>query len=131
MYSVLLAGEDFDLNVNDGNANSFILTLDVNPGSKDGIPSGVYTMMDFETADDLPINTCWKGIYNAKYGGFMGCWFFRSEDSIEGALKEGQVKVTNKGNNSYIFEIDMKDGYGHAVKATYDGKVFYSDNSDM
>ena len=45
-YTIIIAGPDYDLDVNYGASDALMLTLNVTPGSTDGIPSGSYTVVD-------------------------------------------------------------------------------------
>lgn len=54
-YMVILAGTDYDLISNFGTAPGINLGLNVEVGSTDGIPSGTYTIINVDEADDYPV----------------------------------------------------------------------------
>lgn len=128
-YSVVLAGSDFNLDENFGNAPSIMLGLNVTPGSSTGIPSGTYTVIDAMEADDYETGTALSGVYEPSLGGFFGTIYFHSLEGIEAAAKSGTIEVKNNGNNNYDLTIDLKDGYGNSIKATYSGKLTLEDIS--
>lgn len=130
LYNIILAGDEYSIKNNEGDANSFNLLINVAPNSKDGIPSGIYTAFDALSADDYLPNTCWAGFYYPDFMAFMGCMFYNSKEALEAALTQGQVEVTNNGNNNYTFEVDMKDGYGNKVTGSYTGTVLYGNASE-
>lgn len=128
-YMLILAGADYDLDENFGNAPSLSFGLNVTPGASDGIPTGTYDIIDVAEADDYPVGTALSGFYEAAYGGYYGTWYFHSLDALEAAVKSGTVKVTNKGNGSYDIEFNLRDGYGHTVKGSYSGPLALADVS--
>ena len=69
-YTVIIAGPDYDLDINYGTSDALMLTLNVTPGSPEGIPSGSYTVADTSTAEDFYPNTALSGIYDPTYGGY-------------------------------------------------------------
>ena len=121
LYTVILAGPDYDLGNNYGQSDALMLSVNVTPGSSDGIPSGTYTVIDALTADDYDVNTLLSGVYEPAYGGYFGAWYFSTTGKVEASLRSGTVTVTNRGGNEYTFEIDLKDGYGHRVTGSYAG----------
>lgn len=126
-YMVVLAGADFDLENNYGNAPSLNFGLNVTPGSNNGIPTGTYTLINAMEADDYDVNTALSGVYEPAYGGFFGSWYFAASDALEAAMQTGTVKVVNNGNDNYEFTFDLKDGYGHSVKGSFRGNVLFAD----
>lgn len=121
LYTVLLAGPDYDLDSNYGQSDALMLSVNVTPGSSTGIPSGTYTVIDAMTADDYDVNTLLSGVYEPAYGGYFGAWYFSTTGKVEASLRSGTVTVTNRGGNEYTFEIDLKDGYGHRITGSYAG----------
>ncbi len=121
LYTVLLAGPNYDLDSNYGQSDALMLSVNVTPGSSTGIPSGTYTVIDALTADDYDVNTLLSGVYEPAYGGYFGAWYFSTTGKVEASLRSGTVTVTNRGGNEYTFEIDLKDGYGHRVTGSYAG----------
>ncbi len=121
LYLVLLAGPDYDLDINYGASDAVMLSLNVAPGSRDGIPSGTYTIIDAETADDYAPNTALSGVYDATYGGYFGTWYFSTRDMVEASMRGGSVTVTRGEGNRYTFELHLKDGYDNAVEGTFAG----------
>lgn len=117
-YTIIIAGPDYDLDVNYGASDALMLTLNVTPGSTDGIPSGSYTVVDTSTAIDFYPNTALSGIYDPTYGGYFGTWFFSTTGKLEASLRGGEVKVTNNGDGTYVFDISLQDGYGHRVSGS-------------
>lgn len=114
-YTVIIAGPDYDLDINYGTSDALMLTLNVTPGSPEGIPSGSYTVADTSTAEDFYPNTALSGIYDPTYGGYFGTWFFSTTGKLEASLRGGKVEVTNNGDGTCRFDIDLEDGYGHRV----------------
>lgn len=127
--SVVLAGADFDLEENFGNAPSIMIGLNVTPGSSTGIPSGTYTIIDAMEADDYETGTALSGVYEPTLGGFFGTIYFHTLEGIEAAVKSGTIEVKNNGNDNYTFTIDLKDGYGHTIKGSYTGTFEFEDIS--
>lgn len=128
-YMVVLAGEDYDLEENYGLSPSLMIGLNVTPGSSDGIPSGTYTLIDAMEADDYEVGTALSGVYDPTLGGFFGTWYFHTASAIEASMMTGTVKVTNNGDGKYAIEFDLKDGYGHSVKGSYNGALDVEDLS--
>lgn len=121
LYVMLIAGPDYDLDTNYGKSDAMMISVNVAPGSSTGIPSGSYTIINVEEADDYPVGTALSGLYNATYGGYFGSWFYSTKNKQESSVRSGKVTVTNNGNDSYKFDIEMKDGYGHTITGTYSG----------
>ncbi len=115
LYTVILAGEEYDLDTNYGASDALMFSFNVTPGSSTGIPSGRYTVIDAMTADDYDVNTLLSGVYEPTYGGYFGSWYFSTKQKLEASLRGGEVEVTDNGDGTYRFEINLKDGYGHAV----------------
>lgn len=128
-YTVVLAGEDFDLAENFGNAPSIMIGLNVTPGSSTGIPAGTYTIIDAMEADDYDTGTALSGVYEPSLGGFFGTMYFHTLEGFEAAIKSGTITVADNGNNSYTITFDLKDGYGHSVKGSYSGTLEFEDIS--
>ena len=118
LYTVILAGPDYNLDINYGQSDALMLSFNVTPGSSTGIPAGRYTVIDAMTADDYDTNTLLSGVYEPTYGGYFGSWFFSTTNRLEGSLRSGEVTVTDNGNGNYRFDIDLKDGYGHRVSGS-------------
>ena len=121
LYTVIIAGPDYDLDSNFGQSDALMLSVNVTPGSSDGIPSGTYTIIDANTADDYDVNTALSGVYEPIYGGYFGSWYFSTENRIEASVRGGSVTITDNGNDNYTFEIALEDGYGHKISGTYSG----------
>ncbi len=121
LYTVIIAGPDYDLDSNFGQSDALMLSVNVTPGSSDGIPSGTYTIIDANTADDYDVNTALSGFYEPTYGGYFGSWYFSTENRIEASVRGGFVTITDNGNDNYTFEIALEDGYGHKITGTYSG----------
>lgn len=115
LYTVILAGKDYNLDINYGTSDALMFSFNVTPGSSTGIPSGRYTVIDAMTADDYDVNTLLSGVYEPTYGGYFGSWYFSTTQKLEASLRGGEVEVTDNGDGTYRFEINLKDGYGHAV----------------
>lgn len=129
-YMVVIAGDDYDLEENYGDAPSLMLGLNVEPGSTDGIPSGTYTLINAMEADDYEVGTALSGVYEPSYGGYFGTWYFHTAAALEASMMTGTVKVTNNGGDSYKIEFDLKDGYGHSVTGSYTGELPVADVSE-
>ncbi len=127
LYTVIIAGPDYDLDSNFGQSDALMLSVNVSPGSSEGIPSGTYTVIDAMEADDYEVNTILSGVYEPAYGGYFGTWYFSTSDKTEASLRNGTVQISNNGNDSYTFTIDMQDGYGHKISGTYTGKCRIED----
>jgi len=124
LYMVILAGEDYDLETNFGQADALQISVNVTPGSNDGIPTGTYTIVDMNEVDDLEPETAIAGLY--EYGGYYGTWYYSTGKHIESAMKEGTVEIENEGLDFYTINATFKDGYGHQVKASYSGKLLFA-----
>ena len=72
LYMVILAGEDYDLETNFGQADALQISVNVTPGSNDGIPTGTYTIVDMNEVDDLEPETAIAGVY--EFVGYYGTW---------------------------------------------------------
>lgn len=129
LYMVVLAGDDYDLYENYGNAPSVWLGLNVTPGSSDGIPSGTYTLINAMEADDYDVWTALSGVYEASLGGFFGTWYFHTLATHEAAMQTGTVDVVNNGDDTYRISFELKDGYGNSVKGSYNGELSVEDLS--
>lgn len=99
LYMVILAGEDYDLETNFGQADALQISVNVTPGSNDGIPTGTYTIVDMNEVDDLEPETAIAGLY--EYGGYYGTWYYSTGKHIESAMKEGTVEIENEGLDFY------------------------------
>ena len=108
-------------------SDALMLSVNVTPGSSDGIPSGTYTIIDANTADDYDVNTALSGVYEPTYGGYFGSWYFSTENRIEASVRGGSVTITDNGNDNYTFEIALEDGYGHKITGTYSGSCQVED----
>lgn len=127
LYIVLLAGPQYDLDINYGNSDAVMISFNVTPGASDGIPSGTYTIIDAETADDYPVGTALSGVFNPTYGGYFGSWFYSTRNKLEASMRGGSVTVTNSGSDNYTFSISLQDGYGKKVEGSYSGKCSFED----
>lgn len=127
LFVILIAGPDYDLDINFGQSDAVMMSVNVTPGSSAGIPSGTYTIIDAEEADDYPAGTALSGVYNATYGGYFGSWFFSTTNKQESSVRGGKVTITNNGGNSYTFDIEFEDGYGHKITGAYSGKCRVED----
>ncbi len=127
LFTVILAGPDYDLDNNFGGSDALMLSFNVTPGSSKAIPDGTYTLIDAASADDYPVGTALSGVYEPTYGGYFGSWYFSTASQVESAARTGSIKVTRSGEDDYTFEIDLKDGYGHRISATYTGKCLVKD----
>lgn len=127
LYIVLLAGPQYDLDINYGNSDAVMISFNVTPGASDGIPSGTYSIIDAETADDYPVGTALSGVFNPTYGGYFGSWFYSTRNKLEASMRDGSVTVTNSGSDNYTFSISLQDGYGKKVEGSYSGKCSFED----
>lgn len=127
LFIILIAGPDYDLDVNFGQSDALMISVNVTPGSSTGIPSGTYTIIDAEQADDYPVGTALNGVYNTTYGGYFGSWFYSTRNKLESSVRGGKVVITNNGQDSYKFDIQFEDGYGHKITGTYSGKCRVED----
>lgn len=118
--SVILAGDDYDIETNFGKSQALNLGLNITPGSET-IPEGTYTIINAMEADDYDAFTALSGVYEPSYGGYFGCWYFH--DYIESAMYTGTITVANAADGGYTITVDMADGYGHTVKGTYTGSL--------
>lgn len=128
--ALILAGADYNLDVNYGDAPAITIGLNVTPGSSTGIPTGTYTVIDAMEADDYEPATALSGVYDLSVGGYFGTWYFHAADALEASMRKGTVDVTNNGNNNYKIVIDLEDGYGHTVKGTFSGVLSFEDISE-
>ena len=131
LYTVIIAGPDYDLDNNFGLSDALTLSLNVTPGSSKEIPAGTYTLIDAATADDYDVGTALSGVYEPTYGGYFGSWFFSTAGQIESAARTGSIKVSHSGGNDYTFVIDLKDGYGHRISGTFSGHCLLKDWSQQ
>ena len=123
-WNVVLAEADYDLDINYGQGDAVQLAFNVTHGAGDYIPDGPYTLLDANTAEELPAGTMIAGIYDASYGGYWGCWFYSVRRQVEARLVSGMVDVSREGD-IYSLELKLKDGAGRNVTATYTGKLTY------
>ena len=129
-YMVMIAGADYDLYENFGNAPCVMFGLNVTPGSTTGIPSGTYTLIDAMTADDYEVGTALSGVYDPTYGAFGGSWYFFTGKTLEAAMQTGTINVTNNGDGTYAFTFNVADGYGHTITGSYNGAIAIEDLSE-
>lgn len=116
--SVIIAGKDYDLVQNIGASPALNLGLNITPGST-SIPSGTYTVIDANEADDYETFTALSGVFEGTYGGYFGTWYFDAQS--EAAMLKGKITVTDEGAGKYTFDISLADGYGHTVTGIYKG----------
>lgn len=64
-WNVVLAEADYDLDINYGQGDAVQLAFNVTHGAGDYIPDGPYTLLDANTAEELPAGTMIAGIYDA------------------------------------------------------------------
>ncbi|MCM1293549.1 MAG: hypothetical protein NC111_00580 [Bacteroides sp.] len=130
LYMVVIAGEDYDLDENYGNAPCVWLAVNVTPGSNTGIPTGTYNLIDAMDADDYEVGSALSGVYEESLGGFFGTWYFHTLAAQEASMQSGTINVVNNGDGTYKITFDLKDGYGHSVKGTYNGALSLEDWSE-
>lgn len=123
-WNVVLAEEDYDLDINYGQGDAMQLAFNATSGVSDYIPDGVYTLLDANTAEALPAGSMLAGMYDASYGGYWGCWFYSTRRQIEARLDTGTVDVSRDGD-VYTLKIKLKDGAERNVTSTYTGKLTY------
>lgn len=121
LYFILLAGPDYNLEINYGESDALMISVNVPPGSSDGIPSGTYTMIDAATAKEYPVGTALSGVFDSTYGAYYGTWYFSTQNKLESSIQGGEVTVTNSGNDTYTIKFSLRDGYGHKVEGSYSG----------
>lgn len=121
LYMVVLAGPDYDLEVNYGASDAVMLSVNVAPGTSDGIPSGTYTVIDALTADDYPVGTALSGVYINTYAAYAGTWFYSTAEKLESSVRGGKVSIVNHGGDRYTFDMQFEDGYGHRIDGSYTG----------
>ncbi len=121
-WNVLLAEADYDLDINYGRGDAVQLAFNVTTGAGDYIPDGEYTLLDANTAEELPAGTMLAGMYDATYGGYWGCWFYSVRRQAEARFDTGSVTVSRAGE-IYTLMLRLKDGAGHSVTSTYTGKL--------
>lgn len=126
LYTVILAGDDYNLETNYGNSPAIMLALNVTPGSSESIPDGTYTVIDAATADDYETGTVLSGVYEPTLGGLFGSWYFSTLEGLQASMMSGTVTVTNNGGKKYTFVYDLADGYGHKVTGTYSGSMSWA-----
>ena len=107
-WNVVLAEADYDLDINYGQGDAVQLAFNVTHGAGDYIPDGTYTLLDANTAEELPAGTMIAGIYDASYGGYWGCWFYSVRRQVEARLVSGMVDVSREGD-IYTLELKLKD----------------------
>lgn len=123
-WNVLLAEVDYDLDINYGQGDAVQLAFNTTKGVSDYIPDGEYTLLDANTAEELPAGTMLAGMYDATYGGYWGCWFYSVRRLAEARLDTGSVTVSRTGE-IYTLKLKLKDGAGRQVTSTYTGKLTY------
>lgn len=121
-WNVVLAEADYDLEINYGQGDAIQLAFNVTNGASAYIPDGIYTLLDANTAEELPAGTMIAGIYDAAYGGYWGCWFYSTRRRIEARLDSGTVEVSREGE-IYTLKLQLKDGAGRKVTSTYTGQL--------
>jgi hypothetical protein len=128
--SIIIAGDDYDLDENSGNSPAINVALNLTPGST-SIPEGTYEIIDFWEADDFEPFTAASGIYFSLYGGYLGTWYFNG-DTIEASMLTGSIDVKDNGNGNYTFTFNLADGYGHKVTGSYTGtpEALYYDEEE-
>lgn len=127
LYIVILAGPEYDLDINYGASDALMFSVNVTPGSAQGIPSGTYTVIDAATADDYPAGTALSGVYDPTYGGYFGSWYFSTRNKTEASVRGGKIDVTDLGNGTYTFDVELQDGYGHRITGRYSGSCRVED----
>lgn len=129
-YTIILGDENIDLDYMDGPGDCLMLTLNVAPGSADGIPAGSYDAWVDLTDDELeslPAGSCIMGYIEWIYYG--GSWYFNTAEQYEARLTAGSVEVTRNGS-AYTISGTVQDGYGHAVAFSYEGTPLFIDESE-
>lgn len=121
-WNVVLAETDYNLDINDGPGDAVQLAFNVASGAGDYIPNGTYTLLDANTAEELPAGTMIAGIFDTTYGGYWGCWFYSVRRLLEVRIDSGTVDVSREGD-VYTMKIRLADGAGHSIASTYTGKL--------
>lgn len=120
--TIILAGKDYDLNINYGTSPSVTIGLNVTPGAE-SLPEGTYEMLNFNTAEDFDPFTAFPGMYESSIGGYLGCWYYNTLNGVQGALRQGTVTITKTSAKTYTITFDLLDGYDHHVRGTYSGEL--------
>lgn len=118
MAMMVLAGDDFDLEVFYGNADSVCLYFNIPVGAEE-IPDGTYQVLATD-ATDIPAGTMVPGMKEGLT--IYGTWFFSTERKLEVSVRGGSVTVSHTGN-MFDVKLDLLDGYGNKISGSYKGEL--------
>ena len=134
-WNVVLAEADYDLDINYGQGDAVQLAFNVTHGAGDYIPDGPYTLLDANTAEELPAGMkCYRSpkSYNSQLGVPLSVLMIEGDEQLAlieaGISKPGEMarleRIIREGD-IYTLELKLKDGAGRNVTATYTGKLTY------
>lgn len=118
MAVMVLAGDDFDLEIFYGNSDSVSLYFNIPVGAEE-IPDGTYEVLSPEAAE-IPAGTMVPGMKEGIT--IYGTWFFSTERKLESSVRGGSVTVSHEGD---MFDVKMEllDGYGNKIVGAYKGEL--------
>lgn len=112
---------------------NLILSFNVTPGAKGGVPAGTYPIIDPYYTEGFSFSTVKPFTATAGFSpsetDIDGCWYFNFSDETNPAqarLCSGDIEVSTDGTN-YTFAGKLYDYYGHAVTFSYTGAAQYVD----
>ena len=126
-YTVILSDD-----APDTSGENVILSFNVTPNAKGGVPAGTYTLVDPYYTEGFDFSTVEP--FTATAGFFPseenidGTWYFNFSESnpAQARLCSGDIEVSTDGTN-YTFAGKLYDYYGHAVTFSYTGAAQYVD----
>ncbi|MDE6861310.1 MAG: hypothetical protein K2J31_01015, partial [Alistipes sp.] len=118
MAMMVLAGDDFDLEVFYGNSDSICIYFNISVGA-DEIPAGTYTVLSPDS-EEIPAGTLVPGLKEGLT--IYGTWFFSTERKLEVSVRGGSLTVSHEGN-IFDIELELLDGYGNKIEGSYHGEL--------
>ena len=118
MAMMVLAGDDFDLEVFYGNSDSICIYFNI-PVGADEIPDGTYTVLSPDS-EEIPAGTLVPGLKEGLT--IYGTWFFSTERKLEVSVRGGSLTVSHEGN-IFDIELELLDGYGNKIEGSYHGEL--------
>lgn len=115
VYTIRLGASDVDLSNFSGSGDAMQIEVYTPKTATNGIPSGTYPI---KLINENIVNSALAGEYNSNDNADYGTIYYTSDKLF---VNQGTIVITNKGNNNYNLNFNLKDDYyGYNIIRNFD-----------